>query len=77
MLQTNGFDMGQEEERLKQEGGGIQTPAVNTPEKTEQEGKPGKPGRPPLDDAERNSDPAKSFTGKQPKPSNPEGSLPD
>lgn len=31
-------------------------------------------GRPTLDDSERNSDPAKSQTGRQPKGSNPEGS---
>ena len=31
-------------------------------------------GRPTLDDSERASDPAKSMTGRAPKPSNPEGS---
>ena len=35
----------------------------------------GKQGRPKMDDTERNSDPAKSMSGKQPKPSNPKGSL--
>jgi hypothetical protein len=32
-------------------------------------------GRPELSDEERTSDVSKSYTGKQPKPSNPEGSL--
>lgn len=32
-------------------------------------------GRPEMDDTERTSDPAKALTGKQPKPSNPDGSL--
>ena len=31
-------------------------------------------GRPTLDNEERHSDPSKSQTGRQPKPSNPEGS---
>lgn len=35
----------------------------------------GKVGRPEMDDTERSSDPLKSQTGAQPKPSNPEGSL--
>ena len=34
-----------------------------------------KRGRPTMDDTERSSDPAKAATGKQPKPSNPEGSM--
>ena len=34
-----------------------------------------KRGRPTMDDTERSSDPAKSKSGAQPKPSNPEGSL--
>lgn len=34
-----------------------------------------KAGRPTLDDSERTSDPEKSETGKEPKPSNPEGSM--
>lgn len=34
-----------------------------------------KVGRPEMDDSERTSDPENSATGKQPKPSNPEGSM--
>lgn len=34
-----------------------------------------KRGRPEMDNTERNSDPADAVTGKQPKPSSPEGSL--
>ena len=48
-------------------------PAQNNPKDAtrESDGR----GRPEMDDSERSSDPAKSLTGKQPKPSNPEGSL--
>ena len=64
MLQTHGYDMEQETERMKSEpergGSGQQT-------QTDSEG--GQPGRPKLDDSERSSDPLKSLTGKQPKPS--------
>lgn len=38
------------------------------------EGNSGTVGRPTLDDSERQSDPANSVTGRQPKPSSPEGS---
>jgi hypothetical protein len=34
-----------------------------------------KTGRPRMDDDERNSDPGKAETGRQPKPSNPDGST--
>ena len=73
MLQTHGYDMEQERERMKSD----------PPRESEE--KPGntdtsdsgqvKRGRLTMDDTERSSDPMKSQTGKQPKPSNPEGSL--
>lgn len=73
MLQTHGYDMEQEISRREQEGqNGVAAPG-------DQEGAPDGeqkgPGRPEMDDTERRSDKGKSLTGKQPKPSNPEGSL--
>lgn len=78
LLQTYGYDMGQEYERKKQEKSkgitDMQTPVGNN--QGAEEPKPSSEiGRPELDDSERTSDPAKAITGKQPKPSNPEGSL--
>lgn len=77
LLQTYGYDMNQEVERKKTETStGISvvlTPTnANADQGEEEEEK--EQGRPTLDDAERNSDPAKSVTGRQPKGSNPEGS---
>lgn len=90
LLQTYGYDMKQEVERRKNEDA-QNVPDTLTPPKTtytdtsssnnnnndggnaiEVETR----GRPTLDDSERNSDPAKSITGRQPKGSNPEGSEP-
>lgn len=66
LLQTHGYDMGQEQERLQSEGG-----TMVKPHDPAAEDKPtdGKPGRPELDDSERTSDPAKALTSKAPKPS--------
>lgn len=78
LLQTYGYDMGQEVERKKQEKSkGITDLFVpaGTEQKVEESTTDSKIGRPELDDSERTSDPAKAITGKQPKPSNPEGSL--
>lgn len=80
LLQTYGYDMGQEIERRKaEESKGV--PDTLTPPKTSYTTNNGSNsddtvtvGRPTLDDSERNSDPAKSVTGRQPKGSNPEGS---
>ncbi len=72
MLQSHGYDMDQEMERIKSEPkreGGIGKDAEPNA------GGEGQQGRPTMDDSERSSDPIKSMTGKQPKPSNPEGSL--
>lgn len=92
MLDTHGYDMEQEAERKEDEqarGIGetvsdpVDTPSTNPAGDNAQSVKAkkrhsqnGKGGRPKMDDSERNSDPAKAMTGKQPKPSNPEGSLP-
>lgn len=74
LLQTHGYDMDQEMERKKAEG--PVTPPVENPAAQDASNRgEDKQGRPEMDDTERNSDPLKSQTGKQPKPSNPEGSL--
>lgn len=74
LLQTHGYDMDQEMERKK--GEGPVTPPVENPAAQDASNRgEDKQGRPEMDDTERNSDPLKSQTGKQPKPSNPEGSL--
>lgn len=77
LLQTYGYDMGQEVERRKTENQNgtadvLVPPIANTSNHDETE----KSGRPTQDDTERHSDPAKSVTGRQPKGSNPEGSEP-
>jgi len=79
LLQTYGYDMGQEVERRKaEEQKGINDvlvpPASNATTEEKSGGDEAKTGRPTLDDSERHSDPAKSVTGRQPKGSNPEGS---
>lgn len=74
LLQTHGYDMDQELERKKAEGP-VTPPVENPAAQDASNGGEDKQGRPEMDDTERNSDPLKSQTGKQPKPSNPEGSL--
>ncbi len=73
MLQTHGYDMEQEEERKKSDPPRQNEVKVSTPEPSDSG--QAKRGRPTMDDTERSSDPAKAATGKQPKPSNPEGSM--
>ena len=73
MLQTHGYDMEQEQERMKTD-----PPRENAPQEGSSETSDSgqaKRGRPIMDDSERSSDPAHSKSGAQPKPSNPEGSL--
>lgn len=72
MLQTHGYDMDQEMERIKHEP--ARDKGVETTHESSASGD-GKVGRPTMDDTERSSDPLKSMTGKMPKPSSPEGSL--
>lgn len=76
LLQTYGYDMGQEVERRKtEEKTGIYEVMVPPDKETSSEDNENtSTGRPTLDDSERHSDPAKSVTGRQPKGSNPEGS---
>lgn len=88
MLQVHGYDLEQEEDRRAKEArAGIINPQVQPTEQGE--GSDGtsqkttdtvdqidvKIGRPTLDDDERTSDPANALRGKQPKPSNEDGSL--
>jgi len=81
LMQTYGYDIGQEVERKKREkADGTQD--ILVPREGAKAGtgtssdSSGTVGRPTLDDSERKSDPAKSVTGRQPKGSNPEGSQP-
>lgn len=73
MLQAHGYDMDQELERKKQESP-VTSPIEDSAAQDASSGE-SEQGRPELDDSERSSDPLKAQTGKQPKPSNPEGSL--
>lgn len=73
MLQNHGYDMDQEEERKKTDPS--RENAIRKEEAPPSDSEQAKRGRPTMDDTERTSDPAKSATGKQPKPSNPGGSL--
>ena len=76
LLQVHGYDIGQEAERRKVEKQkgleDVLSPRATAKTSTEDESKA--KGRPTMDDTERNSDPSKSVTGRQPKGSNPEGS---
>ena len=89
MLSVHGYDLEQEEgRRAKEAAAGIVNPVVEVqePDGTSSAtttptgvGNGGnidvKVGRPTLDDDERTSDPANALRGKQPKPSNEDGSL--
>lgn len=86
MLQLHGFDYEQEVYRKTQEvedGSYIlmnkeaMNNAINNDSDSGNPGEEAKVGRPTLSDDERTSDVGKAMTGKQPKPSNPEGSLED
>jgi len=84
MLQTHGYDMKQEVERKKRENKNNIDEILAPPEaiRENNDGNDGdsgsgdEGGRPRLDDDERNSDPGNSETGRQPKPSHPDGSEP-
>lgn len=74
MLDIHGYDMDQEVERRQKENENGTTDILTPRDAKDDEGT-GTPGRPALDDSERQSDPADAQTGRQPKPSSPEGSL--
>ena len=78
MMTHRVYDMDQEVKRRKIEDvtGITQTLLPRKRDDSEEEPSNGnKIGRPTLDDNERQSDPADALTGKQPKPSSPDGSL--
>ena len=81
LLQTHGFDFDQEVQRKRDEVKDGSYSLLNKEQlenitKVENDNDTyGKVGRPELDLDERTSDPANAITGKQPKPSNPEGSY--
>lgn len=78
MMEAYGLDTMQEVERRKNEAmeaDEILAPRTQKNEEAVDDGEKNEGGRPEMTDEERNSDPANSQTGKQPKPSNPEGSL--
>lgn len=78
LLETYGLDITQELERKKDEVDQreVFTPPQNayTSNTNDNADPDDVGGRPEKSDSERDSDPAKSETGKQPKPSNPDGS---
>lgn len=82
LLQVYGYDIGQEVERKKTEqsdgSAQILTPVSgkNSTDNSNTSSDTRTRGRPTLDDSERQSDPSKSVTGRQPKGSRPEGSEP-
>lgn len=78
LLNTFGFDVGQEVERKKKEQTDGTADALMPKAANDKSAEPdvndsdGERGRPKLNDQERHSDPGNSETGAQPKPSNPE-----
>lgn len=81
LLQTHGFDFKQEATRKENEMRDGTYALLNKESTNTKEdygsGENGKVGRPELSDEDRTSDIGKAVTGKQPKPSNPEGSMDD
>jgi hypothetical protein len=84
MMETMGYSMEREVDRRKSEASkGIDEALLpreaTNAEYTQQSAPDGsvKVGRPELEDEERTSDPDAAVRGKQPKPSNPEGSMND
>ena len=81
LMQSYGLDMNQEVERKKtEEAQGVHAVLApsdkdNCRETADKAADNGIRGRPTLDEEERHSDPANSQTGRQPKPSNPDGSI--
>lgn len=76
LLQTHGFDYNQEVARKENEikNGSFELMSKDVIDTNSNSLNEGQSGRPTLSDEERASDPAKSVTGRAPKPSRPEGS---
>lgn len=81
LLRVHGYDYDQELARKKDEIASGASDILSTDNGANAAGATqetdGKVGRPELEVDERTSDPGNAITGKQPKPSNPEGSLED
>jgi len=76
LLEAHGVDVETEFQRKQDEQKKGMTDVFVMPGKTATNTGDGSRGRPTLDDNERESDPGKSETGRNPKPSEPEGSEP-
>lgn len=75
LMDAHGFDIKHEFEQKKQElADGYNEVFVAPGKNNGDAGTSGTRGRPTLDDDQRNSDPGNSVTGRQNKPSNPDGS---
>ena len=74
-METCGYSIDKEVERRKEEAEEIDSVLVARDAQTASDGE-GRTGRPTLDDSERKSDPEASDRGRNPKPSNPDGSEP-
>jgi len=75
LMDAHGFDVKYEfEQKKKEQSAGYADVFVAPGGKNTENESSGTIGRPTLDDDERNSDPGNSETGRQSKPSNPEGS---
>lgn len=75
MLETNGYSIDKEVELRKSESKDIDTVLIPRDQMQTETSSDGKVGRPEMDDDERTSDPEASERGKQPKPSNEDGSM--
>ena len=73
MLETHGYSMDKEAEQRQEEAKKVDE--IMIPRDQMVSNDTNKVGRPELDDSERTSDPGAADRGKQPKPSNPEGSM--
>ena len=76
-LDTYGYSLHKEVEQRKEEQKEVDSVLVARDQMTTENTSDGDVGRPKKDDDERTSDPDAAERGKQPKPSNPEGSLND
>ena len=79
MLEAHGIDIDMEYERMKKERDNgyndvFIKPGTSNSENNDNTDENARVGRPAMDDSERESDPGKAVTGRQPKPSSEEGS---
>jgi hypothetical protein len=74
MMEMHGYSVEKEKRQREAEAKDGTDAALADRNQTQQSDTDGDLGRPTMDDGERNSDPSKSESGAQPKPSNPDGS---